>query len=68
MGGSNGGGMELLSSPSSPSTACSWLLGMLVMPRLVRFVLERAASILRDRGTSSRSKMSMSWDFLAEAG
>lgn len=38
------------------------------MPRLDRLILERAANILRDRGTSSRVKISMSSDFLDEAG
>lgn len=38
------------------------------MPLLVRLILERAASILRDLGTSWLVKMSINWDFLAEDG
>lgn len=63
-----GGGIELVSSSPAPSSVPSWLLGISMMPRLVRFILERAANILRERGSRSRAKMSMSWDFFAEAG
>lgn len=69
--GKGGGRMEPVScasSASSPFTVPSWLLGISVMPLLVLLTRSRAASILRERGTSSRVKMSMSWGFLAEAG
>ena len=45
--GLGGGGMSPTSSSSS-LTALSWLLGMSVIPLLVRFVLDLAVSILRD--------------------
>ena len=38
------------------------------MPLLVRLILERAANILRDLGTSWSVKMSIKSDFFAEAG
>ena len=66
--GKGGGGIEPVSSFSSPFTVPSWLLGISVMPLLVLLTRSRAARILRERGTSSRVKMSMSCGFLAEAG
>ena len=53
-----GGGMGSVSV--SPSMVLSWLLGMSVMPLLVRFILVRAAKILRDLGTSCWLKISIS--------
>ena len=51
--GTGGGGIRLASLSSSPLTVPSWLLGISVIPLLVRFVLARAASSLRDLGTTS---------------
>lgn len=66
--GVGGGGIRLALSVSSSVTVPSWLLGISVMPLLVRLVLERAASIFLDRGMSSWAKISISCGFLAEAG
>ena len=67
-GGSTGGGIEVESLSPSLLIVPSWLLGISVMPRLDRLILERAASIFRERGRSCWVKISMRSDFLAEEG
>jgi hypothetical protein len=66
--GAGGGGISCLSSPSSPDIVLSWLLGMSVMPLLVRRTLACALNNFPLFGSTSFSRISNSWLFLAEDG
>lgn len=66
--GAGGGGISCLSSSSSPDMVPSWLLGISVMPLLVRRTLACALSSLSLLGRSSVSMISKSWPFFAEEG